>query len=103
MKNKMTLTKEQILSVYSGIDGKCLCGCAGKYFYPKDRKREASSDRGYPVGSDEINDRMVAKVVRLINEADPDAVECESSSFGTNYSVVVGNRLYVAYLAKEFK
>ena len=55
----MTLTLDNVASVYSGKRGRCACGCSGKHTYSTEHKVWASKDRGYDVGDDEINDRTV--------------------------------------------
>ena len=89
----MTIKYEQVLSVYSGRDGKCCCGCAGKHSYNPDFTEEAGKNRGYKIEQDEVNKTMVNKVIRLINEAKE--LEFDQSDFK---SIVIGNRLYIAYL-----
>ena len=90
---KTNITKDQVLSVYSGIDGKCCCGCAGKHSYNSSYIEEAGKERGYPIEQDEVNDRMVNKVIRLINEASE--LTDDMSDMKT---IVVGQRVYIAYL-----
>jgi hypothetical protein len=90
-----TLTPADVLSVYSGKNGRCCCGCSGKHSYNSASIAEATEHRGYAVTSDEVNDRQITRVLRLI-QAEGDKVED-----GGNYiSVEVGARLYVAYLRK---
>ena len=88
----MRVSIDKVLSVYSGIDGKCCCGCSGKHSYSESTRKLASKDRGYEVTDDEINEKMVNKVMKIINEA-------ESVEYGgNNISTVVGQRLYIVYL-----
>lgn len=51
---------EQVSSVYSGKNGSCCCGCAGKHTYASAHRTWASKNRGYNVGLDEVNDRVVS-------------------------------------------
>lgn len=62
-----SLTADQVLSVYSGKPG-CACGCRGKYSYNSKHVAAASKDRGYTVTPDEVNDRMVTKVLKLVQQ-----------------------------------
>ena len=69
-------TFDEVTSVYSGRDGRCCCGCSGKHY-----------DKGTPAA-----DRMIRKVVRILNE------RLDEITYGSNnVSVVVYERLYVAY------
>ena len=36
-----------------------MCGCRGKYAYPKARQEQGGKDRGYAVADDEVSDRSV--------------------------------------------
>ena len=47
---------ENVYKVYSGVAGKCMCGCAGKYSYTARGAVEQSP--GYDV-SDAVNERSV--------------------------------------------
>jgi hypothetical protein len=90
--NESRITTEKVMDVYSGINGKCCCGCSGRYYYASDSVESGSKKRGYAVDENEVSDRMVKKVVGIINAAP--SVEFSSEYFST----VVGNRLYIAYL-----
>jgi hypothetical protein len=85
------LLTSEVLSVYSGKDGKCCCGCAGKYSYNSLHIAAGSKNRGYEVTRDEVNDRMICKVLNIVASA-------ENIKIGdNNISTVVGNRLYIVY------
>jgi hypothetical protein len=90
-----TLTPADVLSVYSGKNGRCCCGCSGKHSYNSASIAEATEHRGYAVTSDEVNDRQITRVLRLI-QAEGDKVKVDTD-YG-NISAVVGARLYVAYI-----
>lgn len=62
---------ENVKSVYSGKNGKCCCGCAGKH--SEDQKQKT-------------------RIVNILNK-DQDTIIDES---GHAYTVV-GNRLYIVY------
>ena len=89
---------KQILQVYSGLDGKCCCGCAGRYWYGTGKANSVARDNGYAPSPEDCSDRMVAKVIRLINEAPIEELEITDSYLAR----VIGARLYIAYLDKEF-
>ena len=103
MKNLAELEPKDIMSVYSGKNGCCRCGCSGKHSYNPDYIAEAGKHRGYKVDADECNPKMVKRVLGILKRAedvvieggDPDANVLPLS---TIVSTVVGNRLYIAYL-----
>lgn len=82
-----------IISVYSGINGKCCCGCAGKHRYASAYRKLASKDRGYEVRDEEVSDRSV-KIIsnKVLNHKD-------SEHNGDHSSLVSGNRVLVVYYA----
>ena len=86
----------QVSSVYSGINGRCCCGCAGKHTYSSQNRQWAEKHRGYPISDDEVNDRVVKmmynKVARLLDNGQGDVTD--EPDF---VSAVNGNRLYVVY------
>ena len=85
---------EQVQSVYSGKDGECCCGCKGKHYYASKYRTEAGKDRGYAIDDDEISDRMIKKVTKIINEANITDIDDGDSYL----AVTIGTRLYIAYL-----
>jgi hypothetical protein len=93
--NNVKFKADFVRSVYSGKNGKCCCGCAGKHRYASALREEASKDRGYEVKDDEVNDRQVAKVVAIMNDR---SIPFEKDGLQSDYvAKVVGNRLYIAY------
>jgi hypothetical protein len=88
------LTTDKVQSVYSGVNGKCCCGCAGKHFYNSKYQTQASKSRGYEVSDCEVSDKTVARVVKQFI-ANPGTIEIDQHVA----SRVVGNRLYVVYFA----
>jgi hypothetical protein len=82
-----------IISVYSGIDGKCCCGCAGKHRYASAYRKLASKVRGYEVTDEEISDRSV-KIIsnKILNNKN-------SEHNGDHSSLVSGQRILIAYYA----
>ena len=91
--NIRNLTAKDILSVYSGQDGKCCCGCAGKHYYNPSYMKEGTKYRGYEVTEDETSIKMVEKVLKVLKQAEE--LEIDGSGF---ISTVVGKRLYIVYL-----
>lgn len=87
---------KDIISVYSGKDGFCCCGCSGNHYYNSNLVKEASKNRGYQVGNDEINDKMVKRVLNIFKKTSVKDIDFEEAFYAT----VVGNRLYIIYLNK---
>lgn len=77
MKTTSRVDMTKLTSVYSGIEGKCCCGCAGDH---------------YKVGLPESK-RMINKVVNIIDRA----LESEIDDGGSYKAVIVGKRVYIAY------
>lgn len=89
---------EDVKSVYSGKNGKCCCGCAGKHTYASAHREWASRDRGYDISDDEVNDRTVKVMVGRIKRL---GARQDNPSDNHVYAVSDdGNRLYIAYLRK---
>jgi len=82
---------EDVVKVYSGKDGACCCGCAGKYYYSSAHRNVGSKSRGYEVTDDEVSDKMVHKVFGMAsaNLASFDLLS------DTQFTFVVGSRLYM--------
>lgn len=83
--NIQNIRLEGVNQVYSGINGRCCCGCSGKHY--------------------EEPGAMRTKVVRTIQANEAKAVvdvygQTDSDGVVGNVSVVVGKRLYVAYLTE---
>lgn len=97
----IALDPADFMNVYSGRDGKCCCGCAGKYTYSDKATGRGAELRGYAIGDDEINERtfrmMLRKIERVISS--PEAEDLDECA--QYVSVVAGNRLYIAYRTPE--
>ena len=91
----MTLTLDNVASVYSGKAGRCCCGCSGKHTYASALRAEASKSRGYEVRDEEINDRTVRMIFNKVMKAYYKDVTKISE---TCYSYETDTRLYVVYL-----
>jgi hypothetical protein len=98
MKSIQDLGPSDIMSVYSGKAHRCCCGCSGKHSYNESHAYLAGVNRGYPVSEEEINNRMVTKVLRLI-QANEEKIEKREPS-DNHVAVIVGTRIYVAYYAR---
>ncbi len=65
---------ENVKQVYSGKDGKCCCGCAGKH----------STDQ-----------KQKTRIINILNKANPADIDRDAN--GVYAATVIGNRLYIAY------
>jgi len=83
---------QKVMEVYSGKPDKCRCGCSGTYRAARQHRQVASENRGYPYNDDEVNDKQVRRVVKILNENIED-VEV-NSEFA---DVEVDGRVYTAY------
>jgi hypothetical protein len=102
MQNQIDVTT--IRQVYSGRNGACCCGCAGKHTYSSTDVAGASKRRGYEVTPDEVSDRTVKMIVGKMNRLpawhpplDLDNADGYRMDHGDHVSAVVGQRLYIAY------
>lgn len=91
----MTLTLDNVASVYSGKVGRCCCGCSGKHTYASALRDEAGKSRGYEVRDEEINDRTVKMIFNKIMKAYYKDVTKINE---TCYSYETETRLYVLYM-----
>lgn len=92
------LEPEDIMCAYSGTPGRCCCGCSGKYSYNSRYIAEATKDRGYAVTAEDVNDRQVAKVLRILKERAAEA-ECFGSGFSIQVSPTREYNIYPMALA----
>lgn len=90
----MQIDLAKVKSVYSGIDGRCCCGCSGKHTYASKTREAAAKARGYSIDDDEVSDRTVKLIVNKMNKLPGLQFDGEHHAY-----VVKGNRLYVAYFA----
>lgn len=99
-KEVLQVKEESVVSVYSGKPG-CMCGCNGKYSYSEVHREFSTSDRGYEVTDDEINDKEVKRITKLIND---NLMNCEFSDEKEKVSWVAFDksetRTYVLYYRK---
>jgi len=107
MVNKLlqSLTISSVMSVYSGKVGKCYCGCSGTHRYNSAHIETAGKDRGYQIDTDEVNDRQVAKVLKVVqanfNEVlaeDMCHLQDRPGGSVTHFTAKVGERSYTVYL-----
>jgi hypothetical protein len=88
----MTLTIDNVASVYSGKVNLCACGCAGKHSYSTEHKTWAGKNRGYEVRDEEISDRTVKTIFNKVMKApNMQMITPEIATFNTK------TRTYVVY------
>jgi hypothetical protein len=93
-----SLSLDNVRSTYSGKAMRCCCGCAGKHSYNRRHVAEASKDRGYDVGEDEVvADRWINRVIKIIQTNERIAEGMSDS----HVCVTVGQRLYIAYFRHD--
>jgi len=92
------LTVVDVLSVYSGRPG-CMCGCKGKYFLTEESREEADAFRGYPHSDEDVSQRQVTRVLRLVQAAE-DNPSMRIARDLEYVWVQVGQRVYAVYLTQ---
>mgnify|MGYP007103382428 FL=1 len=75
-----------------------MCGCAGSYAYRAATRCEGGEDRGYPVGADEISDRQVVRVLRLVQAHE---ASVEYGDEGEYVALDLGTKTYTVYLRSD--
>jgi hypothetical protein len=100
----MKINLHNVMQVYSGKQGKCCCGCAGKHTYHSIHRELAPNyvkedDADFGPTKDRVVKQVVNKIVAIAEGrmAGGGAVEFVRDEY---VSAVVGERLYVAYFAK---
>ena len=83
--------------VYSGVAGKCCCGCAGRHSYSKLYREAGGLRRGYAVDEDEVSDRSVSIVLGKISRAMAAGPSQNVSLEKTYAAYETETRQYVAY------
>lgn len=82
-----------ILSVYSGKLGKCMCGCSGKHTYNPEFREEGQKRRGYVLTDEDCNARTVARIAKKVLTS-PDVVDEGEYAY-----IDTDTRSYVVYFA----
>ena len=59
---------EDVMRVYSGKAGKCMCGCSGTYKVASAHKRIADENRGYHYNEEDVSDRSVKTIFGKIGK-----------------------------------
>ena len=105
MDEALALTTDDVMSVYSGKNGACCCGCAGEHTYNPKHRAVGTASRGYAVGAEECDEQRVGRILRKVQRAV--SADPLNAMFGSNnVAVVVGKRIYIVYPlepAKEVK
>lgn len=97
-KKLQELCVSDVMCVYSGRAGKCCCGCAGKHYANPSHLEAATADRGYGYDPEEVSAAMTTKVLRLVQAHEAEVEVSDANGFVDHVAVVVGKRLYVAYI-----
>lgn len=67
--NKPAIKRDDVLMVYTGKCA-CMCGCSGKYRYPKANAELGKRQRGYAINPEELNDAQVTRVLKILATLD---------------------------------
>ncbi len=83
-----------VVSVYSGRNGNCCCGCSGQHTYSS--KFRARAEKQLAWNDNRISDLTVKRIVGKINTSCRS--EPRTTSLCAEYmTAVIGKRLYIAY------
>lgn len=88
------LLPEDVMTVYSGRNRACCCGCSGTYRTHSAHRSAADAYRGYPHDDEEIDDSEVARVLAVFKR---NMLSVEDVTVG-HYSLAAGRRLYMLIL-----
>lgn len=97
------LELKDINSVYVGKPNACMCGCSGKYYYPKINQTLAGLNRGYEVLDEEVNDAKVKKVYNKMKKFANKKIEVLASAEPNNdaikyiFILILGKTQYTLY------
>jgi hypothetical protein len=96
MKNVIDLNTDEIVSVYSGKNGECVCGCHGKHIYNSKLVAEGTKRRGYAVTPSEVKDWTISRLLNLMKR-NATQVSANKGLEGGMYTFVNGTRLHILY------
>lgn len=73
VEGEVDIDLSDVIKAYEGKRDRCMCGCSGKYWYPKDLvdSGEAEKERGYPVDEDETSDEEVKRIFEKVTKNKP--------------------------------
>lgn len=89
---------DQVMSVYVGKPGLCMCGCNGKYTYNTVNRELASKDCGYEVKDEEVNDKRTRFMLSRIAKNANLGVEVLDRYI---FTVLIGKTQYSLYAKKN--
>jgi hypothetical protein len=92
------LDPKHVARVYSGINGRCCCGCSGTYWCRKIHREIVAKHQGYPISDKEVSDRQVTRIFRIFQENAEQARELAPGHF----TFVDENRLYMLMTLESF-
>jgi hypothetical protein len=64
----LIVNNQTVYKCYQGKLNRCMCGCSGKYKVASAEVEYAGKERGYPVFEEDISDRVVKRITKLILE-----------------------------------
>ena len=92
----ITLTTNEVRSVYSGRPG-CCCGCRGKHTVNPLFRAEAEQHRGYAVDDNECNAAAVTRILNTIKKhAEQGTAAVETCR--EYVAAETDSRIWIAYL-----
>lgn len=97
MKALKDLTPDDVMSVYSGRNGRCCCGCSGNHRYNSKYRDAAGKRRGYELDDEDVSDYQVRRVLKIVQREPRPDPDLEHTQPSNHYSAVIGQRLYVVY------
>lgn len=81
---------KDVIQVYSGVDGRCMCGCSGKHTYNPMYRDIASEEHGYEIDEDQCSLRTIKLILGKVKRASN--VEQDGNIF---YFATSGGERYV--------
>lgn len=88
----------KVVKVYVGKPHTCMCGCAGRYTYPKCNQEFGGTDRGYSVGDEEVDDKRATRILNKVKKNAHLGIEVLDNYI---YTVIVGKTQYTVYMKQE--
>ncbi len=85
---------EEIDKVYRGKPHKCMCGCAGDYFYMQSNAEAGGKSRGYELQAEEISDGTVKRILNKVKKNQGEGIEVIDDYI---FTVVIGTKQYTIY------
>jgi hypothetical protein len=77
----LTVNNQTVYKCYQGKLNSCMCGCSGKYKVASAEVEYAGKERGYPVFEEDISDRVVKRITKLILENENKVYDEDNNSY----------------------